>query len=771
MINLLDTNDRMPENKYMITKTTLVVPLIHCTKDDAKYIGGKAANLGEMINSGFPVPLGFVVTSYAYFTFLQKNKLDLKIKHLLGTLNFNSPDSLSQVSRNIKKLIVSSPIPEEVTKAVFQEYKKLGLTTLVAVRSSATSEDSKDASFAGQQETFLNVSGEAHLMEKIRQGWASLFDARAMYYRHEEKMDQLTSGIALAIQEMVQSQESGIMFTVDPVINNKDRITIEAIYGLGEYIVQGKVTPDHYEVAKEDLVIVDKKIATQKVMLVKKNDENVETAVLKTKQDLQKITDEDIVELAKLGKKLESHYFFPQDSEWAKSNGKLYIVQTRPITTLSKVEKPQKEMESFPVASSSSKPILIGDPASPGVGIGRVKIIHKPSEASSFEDGMVLVATATNPDYVPIMKKAAAIITAEGGRTSHAAIVSREYGIPAIVGAHLALTHLKNGMVVTVNGKTGEVFSGNMKIETQEEASQDVKTATKLYVNIAEPELASTMASKNVDGIGLLRAEFMIAQIGTHPKEFIARGKENEFVDRLSADIATFCKAFYPRPVLYRATDFKTNEYRNLAGGTKYEPVEPNPMLGYRGAYRYMHDPRVFKLEIDAIKKVREKMGLTNLRLMLPFVRTVHELEAVKKIIHDGGLQRSHTFKLFMMVEIPSNVILIDDFIDAGIDGVSIGSNDLTMLTLGTDRDNEEVAPEFDERNKAVLWSFERVIKAAREHGIEVGICGQAPSEFPDLVEKLVHWGINSISVTPDAINLTRKTIHAAEQKLLAKLR
>lgn len=773
MISLIAKGASILQNDIVVQKSDLAISLSSCSKEDVKYVGGKAANLGEMIKAGFPVPNGFVVTSHAYFLFLKENRLDVKIKHLLGTVNFESPESLSQVSRHIKKLITSSPIPEEIVKAIFNEYKKIGLNTLVAVRSSATSEDSKAASFAGQQETFLNVVGEAVLVEKIREGWASLFGARAMFYRHDAKLDHILSGIALAVQHMVQSEESGIMFTVDPVTNNKEKIVIEAIYGLGEYIVQGKVTPDHYEVAKEDFLILEKKPALQDVMMTRKNGKNDDVAVPKSKQKEQKITDREIVELAKLGKKLEEHYFFPQDAEWAIEKGKIYLVQTRPITTLDKkieIAEETSALKPQPL-TLSTKTLVIGDPASPGVGIGKVKIIHTLKDASSFETGMVLVAKSTNPDLVPIMKKAAAIVTAEGGRTSHAAIVSREFGIPAVVGAHLALEKLKDGLVVTVNGRTGEVFPGSIKIAREEEKQVDIHTATKLYVNLGEPELAERTAGLHVDGVGLLRAEFMIANIGKHPKKMITDGKSQEFIDRLADDIATFCRAFYPRPVLYRTTDFKSNEYKSLMGGREYEPDETNPMLGYRGTFRYIHDPKVFHLELAAIKKVREKMGLINLRLMLPFVRSVGELEKAKKIIHDAGLLRSHTFKLFMMVELPINVILIDDFIHAGLDGVSIGSNDLTMLTLGVDRDNEEVAHGFDERSRAMLWSYERVIKAAREYNIEVGICGQAPSEFPDLVEKLVHWGIHSISVSPDAINTTRKTIYSAEQKLLHRLK
>jgi pyruvate, water dikinase len=747
----------------MVKAEDLVISLSDCDSKDTKYVGGKAANLGEMISAKFPVPGGFVVTSSAYYLFIKENNLETKIKHLLGTLNYDDANSLSQVSAHIRKLIKESE--------VFREYSKLGKNVLVAVRSSATSEDSKQASFAGQQETFLNVKGESSLIERVRDAWASLFQARAVYYRHDAKLDLVKSGIALAVQKMVESDTSGVMFTLDPVTNDRSRIIIEAIYGLGEYIVQGIVTPDHYEVAKSDFLILDKKVEKQKVRLVKTKHENKEEKVKGTEEARQKITDEQITTLAKIGKKLEDHYYFPQDIEWAIENGNVYIVQTRPITTTGEQKKKTEgEFEKKQELAKPGEPILMGNPASPGVGIGRVKIIHKLSDSSKFKDGMVLVAKSTNPDYVPMMKKAAAIITQEGGRTSHAAIVSREYGIPAVVGAPLAMGKLRDEMAVTVNGATGNIYKGSVFVETRKEEHLNIKTAVKLYVNLAEPELARKISALPVDGVGLLRAEFMIAQIGIHPKKMIEDGKQKEFIERLSNDIAEFCRAFYPRPVLYRATDFKTNEYKSLKGGRFYEPDEPNPMLGYRGAFRYIHDPRVFKLEIEAIKKVREKLGLVNLRLMLPFIRTVKELEEVKRILAENGLRRSHTFKLFMMVEIPANVILIDDFINAGIDGVSIGSNDLTMLTLGVDRDNQEVAVEFDERNKAVLWSLERVVKAAREYGVEVGICGQAPSEFPDLVEKLVHWGINSISVSPDAIDITRKTIHEAEQKLLKKI-
>lgn len=762
----------------MVKSDDFVVELKLLDKDDTPYVGGKNANLGEMIQAGFPVPGGFAVTAHAYFYFLKKNGLDVKIKHLLATLNKDNTESLAQVSSHIRKLIASSDIPEEIVSAVFKEYRKISGNhdVLVAIRSSATSEDSKDASFAGQNETFLNIEGESSVVASIRLAWASLFEARSVYYREENKIPHLKTGIAVVVQRMVESESSGIMFTIDPVTNDKKRIVIESIFGLGEYIVQGRITPDHYEVEKETLEIVSKKVVKQSVLLKKFGPNNKERKVPLFSRSRQKITDEDIQNLAKIGKDIEKHYYFPQDIEWAKEKGKLYIVQTRPITTTgAKTQAIQKEHQDFSDAMARSHksiknadPILIGDPASPGVGIGRVKILTSPKEIGKIEPGDILVAPYTNPDYVPAMKKSAAILTEHGGRTSHAAIVSREFGIPAVVGIPQVTKKLKDGQIITVNGSKGEIYEGSVLIqEKKEEEDLHLKTATKVYVNLAEPELAEKIAARNVDGVGLLRAEFMIAQIGIHPKKLIKEKKEKIFIEKMVEDLETFCKAFYPRPVLYRATDFKTNEYRNLTGGREFEPEEPNPMLGFRGAYRYITDAKVFELELAAIKYVREKKGYNNLNLMVPFVRTVHELEEVKKIITNAGLRRTHTFKLFMMVEIPSNVILIDKFIETGIDGVSIGSNDLTMLTLGTDRDNSEVASEYDEQNEAVLWSLERVIKACNANHIPVSICGQAPSSYPALVRKLVEWGVTSVSVSPDAIDTTRRAIYEVEMKIL----
>ncbi len=740
-------------------------------KEDVSLVGGKGANLGEMTRNGFPVPNGFIVTAQAYFNFLEQNNLEPQIAAVLKDTKYDDTKSLNSASVKIKKLIVQGKFADSLMHGIYEAYNKLGgkfKDPLVAVRSSATAEDLPGASFAGQQETYLNVKGDANLIVAIKDAWASLFDARAIFYRHEQHYDHLRVGIAVPVQKMVESEMSGIMFSIDPVTNNKETIVIEGILGLGEMIVQGEVTPDHYEVDKKSLTITNKTIRTQSKELIKKGTTNKTVTLTKTQGDKQKVSDAHIVALAKLSKELEKHYYFPQDSEWAIEKGKVYLVQTRPITT---VDKKDTSTQDEKTQEEALKVLLKGDPASPGIASGPVKILESAKEIGKIEQGDILVAPQTNPDFVPAMKKAAAIITDTGGRTSHAAIVSREIGIPAVVGTEEATKKLKDGMIITVDGGNGTVFAGGIHTTACQEAkeAEHLKTATHVYVNLAEPEFAEQIAKRHVDGVGLLRAEFMMAGIGTHPRAMIKEGRRKEFIDALAGDLATFCKAFSPRPVVYRASDFKTNEYRNLKGGKEYEPVEPNPMLGFRGAYRYINDSQVFELELEAIKQVRNKHNLKNLWLMIPFVRTVEELVEVKKIIAASGLTRGASFKLWMMVEIPSNVIMLDEFIDVGIDGVSIGSNDLTMLILGTDRDNDTVASEFDEKNPAVLWALERVIKTAHKHGITASLCGQAASEYPDLLEHLVRWGITSVSVSPDAIARTRETIATIEKKILRK--
>jgi len=760
-------------------------------KNDIPQVGGKGANLGEMTQAKLPVPPGFIVTSYAYFSFIEKSHLKHKIEKHIEGLDYNNSQQLQHVSKLIQEDIKKSPIPKDLAADIVEHYfqlsedgtepkksilhhiKRLAGAHMipVAVRSSATAEDLPEASFAGQQDTYLNIKGEANLLNSVRAAWASLFNARAMFYRIDHGFDHFKVGIAIPVQKMVSSDASGVMFTIDPVSNDKKRVIIEGIYGLGELIVQGAVTPDHFEVTKNDMKIVDKKVNSQHIYLpgVGKR----EAKVPPKWQSKQKVTDEQVIGLAELGIRLEKHYYFPQDIEWAIEKDKLYIVQTRPITTIKKEGAELSEKSTIQGLKKLTK-LVTGSAASPGVVSGPVTIIKSASQIHKIKEGNILVAEQTNPDFVPAMKKAAAIVTAKGGRTSHAAIVSRELGTPAVVGAENALSVMRDGMIVTVDGGEGIVYKGELPKELQTADKSPVstvtfKTATKVYVNLAEVERAEQVAKMNVDGVGLLRAEFMLAGIGVHPKWVIAQKKQKDYIAQLSEQIGVFCKAFGDRPVIYRTTDFKTNEYKNLKHGAAFEGHEENPMLGYRGAARYVGDEEVFELELAAIKTVRQKMGHKNLHVMIPFVRTPEQLLKTKRIMGSVGLMRSPSFKLLMMVEIPANVISIDEFLAIGIDGVSIGSNDLTQLILGVDRDNEKIAQYFSELNPAVLWALERTVKACHKAKVTCSLCGQAASDYPDLVEKLVHWGITSVSVNADAVDKTRLAIAEAEKRKVRK--
>jgi len=735
------------------------------TKDDVPLVGGKGANLGEMTNAGIPVPQGFIVTADTYFDFLRQTKLIDRLRKLLEPVDVNNSRQLQQVAAQVRQLISDAAMPPEIAKEIEQAYIKMG-RGLVAVRSSATAEDLPEASFAGQQRTFLNVQGDKEVVVAVQECWASLFEARAVFYRVQQNYDHFKVGIAVPVQRMVQSEASGVMFTIEPNTSNRETITIEAVLGLGEMIVSGDVTPDHYTVSKDGMKILDKEIKRQEWKLVKKEgiagkEDNVKVDLTPEEQAQQKITDADIIFLAEMGKRLEDHYQFPQDVEWAKEKGEIFIVQTRPVTTIREVAEATREI---------SAPVLLsGAPASPGIAVGPVKLVADPSLIDKVLDGDVLVAEMTTPDFVPAMKRAAAIVTDRGGRTAHAAIVSRELGIPCIVGTGDAMATLKDGQIITVDGSSGKVYDGKVEIaeEAETRAREKIKTKTKLLVNLAQPELVDRVASRDVDGIGLLRAEFMVAQIGEHPSYMISQNRGNEFVDKLAEGLTAFAKAFHPRQVVYRTNDFKTNEYRALKGGEEYEEVEENPMLGYRGASRYITDIETFKLELAAIKKVREKYK--NLWVMIPFVRTVNELAQTLKIMEAEGLKRSEDFKIWMMVEVPSNIILLDKFLAIGIDGISIGSNDLTQLTLGIDRDSAKLADTFDERDEAVMLSLEKAIKVAKGMGVTSSICGQAPSVYPELTEKLVEWGITSVSVSPDMIDQTREIIAKVEERLQVK--
>ncbi|MEM2137772.1 MAG: phosphoenolpyruvate synthase [Candidatus Anstonellaceae archaeon] len=801
-------------------------------------VGGKGANLGEMAANGFPVPNGFVVTSGAYFAYIAHNKIGDVIKEMTSDLDVENTDELAKASERIKLRILSGEIPQQLRQDIINAYRSMiqaGREPYVAVRSSATAEDLPEASFAGQQETYLNIKGAENVVQAVKECWASLFGARSIYYRTTNKFDHMKVGLAAVVQQMVQSEKAGVMFSVNPVSQDRTEVAIEGAYGLGEIVVSGAVTPDRYVVDKNSLQIKVKDIAKQTWMIAKVNESNANVNVREEMQERQKITDQQIIELAKLAKRIEQHYGKPQDMEWAVADNKIYIVQSRPITTL----KPEnmvllgaeQKPQSASVAQGAAKPMVAsavaavasavtavakavpiaqaaqpeakksetgggkvaeekilarGLGSAPGIGKGKVVILSSPKEIGKVQKGDVLVTEMTTPDFVPAMKKASAIVTNSGGMTCHAAIVSREMGIPCIVGTKNGTTALKEGQFVTVDASRGIVYEGDVErlqdkrdeTKTGEEAAVSTGagaavsvpvTGTKIYVNLAEVDLAEKVSKLPCDGVGLLRAEFMIGDIGEHPKKLLKEGKGQEFVDRLAEKLRIFVGAFYPRPVVYRTTDFKTNEYRNLRGGEEFEPNEANPMMGWRGCARYITEPDVFSLELQAIKKVRDEFGMKNLWVMLPFVRRIGELRAIKEMLKAHGIHHTRDFKLWIMVEVPSTVFLIDQFCREGIDGVSIGSNDLTQLILGIDRDNATLAEGFDERNQAVLRAIEQVVKTCNEYKVTCSLCGQAPSVYPDFAEQLVEFGITSMSVNPDAVERTRRIVASAEMKVLLK--
>jgi len=773
-------------------------------------VGGKGANLGEMTGAGLPVPNGFCVTSGVYFEFIKHNRIDKVIREHAQGLDVTNNRELNEVSEIIKGRILAGEIPEEIRKTIKESYGKLkgeGKDIYVAVRSSATAEDLPEASFAGQQASFLNIIGEGEVVQAVKECWASLFEARAIYYRQENGFDHMKVGLCAVVQEMVQSEIAGVMFSVDPISCRRDLISIEAAFGLGEIVVSGSTTPDNYVVSKKAGRIVKKDVAVQDWMIEKVDGKNVHTDLEKERGGKQKLSDGQIMELARMGMKIEEHYKKPQDIEWAYVEEKLYIVQSRPITTLKKIIEEEGEGNTAMVSEGkgaqgmksseegkvqtktqggamnieNAKMILRGLGAAPGVGSGKVRLVPSPRDTEKMEKGEVLVTEMTTPDFVPAMKKASAIVTDTGGMTCHAAIVSREMGIPCIVGSKTATKELKEGQMVTVDATHGMVYEG--KVEIAQAGQTEAKeaggiggaaflvpiTGTKIYVNLAEVDFAQKTAAKPCDGVGLFRAEFMMADIGEHPRKMIDEGRQQEFIDKLAGKIREMCAAFYPRPVVYRANDFKTNEYRNLKGGEKYEPAEANPMMGYRGCARYIREPEVFKMELMAIRKVREEFGMKNLWLMIPFVRRIGEIRAIRDMLHDVEIHRTRDFKLWIMVEVPSTVLLIDEICGEGIDGVSIGSNDLTQLILGIDRDNSTMADAFDERNHAVLKAIETVVKTCAKHGVTCSICGQAPSVYPEFAEKLVEFGVTSISVNPDAIESTRRNVASAEKKIMMR--
>lgn len=752
-------------------------------KDDIPTVGGKGANLGEMIRT-FPVPNAYVVATDSFNRHLEENNLKEEIFGKLSVTDVNDPGLLDISSGDIRNLIIEATMPWETEAEIISAYKKLG-ARYVAVRSSATAEDLPEASFAGQQDTYLNVEGERELIKAVKQCWASLYTSRAIFYREKQGFQHEDVSLAVIVQQMVESDISGVMFTSHPSTGEKT-VIIEAGYGLGETIVGGKITPDTYVVDQATLDISDKKISTQKIKYVRGKKRNEELEVEAELRDKQKMPDDKIKELAKIGVRIEEHYGKPMDVEWCLENNELSIVQARPATTIKNGTKPPApkapETEKVSVENPAShKPDIIlvkGLAASPGVGSGKVTNIKDASELDRVKDGDILVTVMTTPDMVPAMRRAKAIVTNEGGMTCHASIVSRELGIPCIVGTSNATEVLSDGMEITVDASTGVVYEGIVELEAEEEAVATVTgvaesvpvTATKILVNIGVPEKANEYARLPVRGVGLMREEFIVTSyVCKHPSALIERGESQLFIDALIDGISTVARAFYPRPVVLRTSDFKTNEYRALEGGEKYEAEEANPMIGWRGVSRYVSKEyeEAFRLELRAIKKVRDD-GLKNVWVMLPFVRTVDEVKRVLEIMKEEGLERGKDLKLWIMAEVPSNIFLADQFAEL-CDGFSIGSNDLTQLVMGADRDSDILAKlgYFDERNDAVKRAIAHLIRAAHEKGCTVSICGQAPSVYPEFTEFLIREGIDSISLNADVVPQTIRMVASLEQRII----
>lgn len=771
------------------------------SKEDIPIVGGKGANLGELTQKGVSVPPGFCITAKAYSDFISKEELGDKIRRKIEGLDIEDSAKLQMRSLEIRDIINNSPMPNEIKEEIERAYKEFSIKTrienpFVAVRSSATAEDLPEASFAGQQDTYLHISRIDEVLRYTRKCWASLWTARAIYYREKQNFDHFQVSLSVVIQKMINSEKSGVMFTANPITNDVNQLMINASWGLGEAVVSGTVSPDEYILDKCNKKVVEKHIS-EKVVMVVKNEEDIGTVEVRVSDFLgydfinkQCLTEEEIDELVEYGIKIENIYENYEDIEWGfdKDTKKLYILQARPITTLK--NRVKKEVNSMGEKKELNV-LTKGLSASPGIACGNVKNISNISEISRIEDGDVIVTVMTNPDMVPAMRRARAVVTDEGGRTCHAAIVSRELGIPCIVGTKTATETLKEGMSITVDATRGVVYEGKVfKKEKEDTGKSDISsqnpaaldnlvyqlspiTATKIYMNLGEPSIINRYKELPFDGIGLMRTEFIFTNmIGAHPMYLVKTNQGKVLIDKMSEGITTVAQAIYPKPIVVRLSDFRTNEFRGLKGGDEVEPVENNPMIGWRGVSRYISPEyeEGFRLECRALKKVREEYGLTNVWAMLPFVRTTWELVKVKEIMASEGLVQGNNFKLWIMAEVPSVVFEAEEFAQL-VDGFSIGSNDLTQLIMGADRDSGILnnMGYFDERNEAVKKAISILIKATHKYGKTISICGQGPSQYPEFAEFLVQEGIDSMSVNPDTVNYTRRLVASVEQRIILK--
>ena len=746
-------------------------------KEDVDVAGGKGANLGELTNAGINVPPGFVITSETYDKFIKETGIFDEIMSILDAIDVNDTKELQGASARIKEIIMKAYVPDDIRTTIIEAYnalcQRIGKeNAFVAIRSSATAEDLPEASFAGQQDTFLNIRGPEDVLIYVQKCWASLFESRAIFYREENNFDHSKVYIAVVVQEMVNAEKAGVMFTVHPS-TGEEQILLEAAWGLGEAVVSGTVTPDTYWVDKKTGKVFNCNISEKNTMFTK-DPEAGKTVQLDVPEDLKNkrvLSDEEIAALTKLGERIQKHYNFPQDTEWAMENGKVFMLQSRPITTLGMNNGTEAEGG----AGEERTIITKGLGASPGMASGTVKIVKDTDELDKVGDGDILVTVMTTPDMVPAMKRANGIITDEGGVTCHAAIVSRELGISCVVGTGDATKILKENEMVTLDGNKGIVYKGKFEEAQKKEAAAEqpaavaqapILTVTEVKVNVSMPEAAKKAAATGADGVGLLRTEHMMLTSGVHPKKFIMDGKEDELIKILVENVLKVADEFYPKPVWYRTLDAPTDEFKSLEGG-EGEPYEHNPMLGWRGIRRELDEPEILKAEFKAIKKLHEQ-GYTNIGIMIPLVQHPDELRKAKQIAEEVGLKPQKNIEFGIMVETPGAALIIEDFIAEGLDFVSFGTNDLTQYTLAIDRNNENVAKLYSEGHPAVLKLLVRVIKICNEAGVKTSICGQAGS-MPKIVEKLVEAGIESVSANTDAVATVRETVARVEKKLVLK--
>ncbi len=763
--------------------TEAVRPFARLRREDTAYAGGKGANLGELTSAGLPVPEGFVIGAPAYSYYCAETGLRERLADLLDDVDVEDTTALRAASAAARELFDDAAIPESLRRDILAAYEALAggdAEVAVAVRSSATAEDTVESSFAGMNETFLNTRGSDAVIDAVRRCWRSLFGARTIYYRGVNGYGQADMDIAVVVQRQLDSTRSGVMFTVNPATGARGELVIEGSFGLGEAVVSGSVSPDRYLVDKATLAIRRREVHHKDLVIEYAADGGTQQRTLSEEEALKPVlTDQEVTAVAQLGRQIEEHYGAPQDTEWAfDRDGVLWMLQSRPITTL----HDEAAGDAGPAWPSEPETVLLrGLGGAPGSASGAARVLVSLDDASDLNDRDVLVTHMTSPDWLPLLRRACAVVTDSGGMTCHAAIVSRELGIPCVVGTGEATRRLRDGEIVTVDATRGVVLEGARAGEPagaptsrQTTASSTLVvagapvTATQILVNLSEPSQVARVKDLAVDGVGLLRAEMMVLEAleGDHPRTLLEEGRGKEFVARMAQGLSTFASGFAPRPVTYRTIDFRTNEFSGLRGGERFEPHEANPMIGYRGALRYTREPDIFALELAALLEVWDA-GLHNLHLMLPFVRSTRELRRCRELIAESGLLDRPGFELWVMAEVPSVLFNLEQYAALGVTGISVGSNDLTQLLLGADRDNEVLAETFDERDPAVTAYLRELIPRAHRLGLRTSICGQAPSVHPEYAALLVGAGIDAISVSVDVVERTRRLVAAAEQRVL----